>query len=87
MAAIEQAARHGLAHATEPDKSGFHFGSPVPEILSTSLPGFHPAIDADSMLQRSDAFPCGTSSWLRGSSPHMTRRESDSQMSKSVQLN
>jgi hypothetical protein len=25
MAAIEQAARHGLAHAAEPDKSGFHF--------------------------------------------------------------
>jgi hypothetical protein len=39
MAAIEQALRHGLAHAAEPDKSGFHFRSPVLGILRTSLPG------------------------------------------------
>src|SRR5215472_11727820 len=30
MTAIEQTARHGLAHAAEPDKSRFHFVSPGP---------------------------------------------------------
>jgi hypothetical protein len=36
MPAIEQAARHGLAHAAKTDKSGFHFESPptrVPDAM------------------------------------------------------